>query len=129
VSAARDKKAEGILVLDLRGRSDVTDFFVICHGTSERQTGAIADAIERRLLEAGHTRAAHVEGRRRGEWILLDYIGFVVHVFLDSRREFYRLERLWGDAPRVEVAEVEDGAEPAAPRRRRARANAREAGA
>jgi ribosome-associated protein len=129
VSAARDKKAEGILVLDLRGRSDVTDFFVICHGTSERQTGAIADAIERRLLEAGYAQAAHVEGRRRGEWILLDYIGFVVHVFLDSRREFYRLERLWGDAPRVEVADVDEGAEPAAPRRRRVRANAREAGA
>lgn len=125
MTAARDRKAEEVVVLDLRGRSDVTDYFVICHGTSERQTVAIADAIERRLREAGLGKPAHVEGRRRGEWILMDYVAFVVHVFLEPKREFYRLERLWGDAPRVEVPEVAVEARPA----RRARAaGSREAG-
>ena len=103
VEAALDKKAEDLVVLDLRGLSDVTDFFVICHGTSDRQVVAIADNIEERLRPELRVKPAHVEGRRRAEWVLMDYIDFVVHVFLAEKREFYRLERLWGDAPRVET--------------------------
>jgi ribosome-associated protein len=88
-------------VLDLRGLSDVTDYFVICHGSSDRQVLAIAEAIEERLLECNRVRPGHVEGRRNADWVLLDYIDFVVHVFQEEKREFYRLESLWGDAPRV----------------------------
>jgi len=90
------------VVLDLRGLSDITDYFVICHGSSERQTVAIADSIEERLSRVHALRPDHVEGRRVGDWVLMDYIDFVVHVFVEHKRAFYRLERLWGDAPRVD---------------------------
>jgi ribosome-associated protein len=101
VEAALDKKAEDVLVLDLRGLCHFTDYFVICHGSSTRQALAIADEVEERLLEVGRLKPKHVEGRRVGDWILLDFIDVVVHVFVDEKREFYGLERLWGDAPRV----------------------------
>ena len=100
--AALDKKAQDLVVLDLRGISDVTDYFLIGHGTSDRQIVAIADAIERRLRER-KVRPAHVEGRTRGDWILMDYFDFVVHLFREETREFYRLESLWGDAPRETI--------------------------
>jgi ribosome-associated protein len=106
VEAARSKKAEELVVLDLRGLSDVTDFFIICHGSSDRQVLAIANSIEERLHRQMNRRPANIEGQRRAEWILLDYIDFVVHVFAAERREFYRLERLWGDAPQVEMPEA-----------------------
>jgi ribosome-associated protein len=101
-----DKKAEQLVVLDLRKISDVTDFFVICHGTSDRQVLTIADSIEQRLIETMRLKPASIEGRRRGEWVLMDYIDLVVHVFVEEKREFYRLERLWGDAPRLEPEEI-----------------------
>lgn len=100
-----EKNAEELVVLDLRGISDVTDYFIIGHGTSDRQVLAIADNVEERLREAGF-KPAHVEGRRGGEWVLMDYIDFVVHVFVEGKRQFYRLERLWGDAPRIELARL-----------------------
>lgn len=103
VEAARNKKAEELVVLDLRGLSDVTDFFIICHGSSDRQVLAIAEGIEAGLVRNLKRRPANIEGRRRAEWILLDYIDFVVHVFVEEKREFYRLERLWGDAPQLEL--------------------------
>lgn len=105
VEAAREKQAEELVVLDLRGLSDVTDFFIICHGSSDRQVLAIAEGIEERLARNLKRRAANVEGRRRAEWILLDYIDFVVHVFVSEKREFYRLERLWGDALQLQLPE------------------------
>lgn len=101
VDAAVDKKADDVLVLDLHGLCDFTDYFVICHGTSSRQASAIADAIEERLREKDGRKPKHVEGRRAGDWILMDFIDVVVHVFLADRRSFYGLERLWGDAPPV----------------------------
>ena len=91
------------MVLDLRGLSDFTDYFVICHGSSDRQVLAIAEAIEERLSGDLRLKPGHVEGRRGGDWVLLDYIEFVVHVFVEEKRSFYALERLWGDAPRVEL--------------------------
>jgi ribosome-associated protein len=117
VDAALDKKAEDVLVLDLRGLCQFTDYFVICHGSSSRQTLAIADAIEERLFEESRRKPKHVEGRRVADWILMDFIDVVVHVFVDEKREFYGLERLWGDAPRVDFRGTSES--PARPARRR----------
>ena len=102
IAAALDKKAEDILVLDLTKASAFTDFFVICTGGNRRQIQAIADAIVEAVGARG-TRPALVEGYDRGEWILIDYFDFIVHIFLPATREFYSLERLWADAERVSV--------------------------
>lgn len=90
-----------MLVLDLHELCDFTDYFVITHGGNSRQVAAIADSIEVRLRDELGLAPKHVEGRRVGEWILMDFIDVVVHVFLEDKRDFYGLERLWGDAPRV----------------------------
>ena len=100
--AALDKKAEDILVLDLTKASAFTDFFVICTGGNRRQIQAIADAIVDAVGARG-AEPALVEGYERGEWILIDYFDFIVHIFLPATREFYSLERLWADAERVAV--------------------------
>jgi ribosome-associated protein len=104
VRAALDKKASDVLVLDLRNTPAFTDFFVICSGQSTRQVKAIADAVEE-ALKAARVRPAHIEGYDRAEWILMDYFTFIVHVFTPQTRTFYSLERLWGDAERIEVSE------------------------
>lgn len=101
VSAAEDKKAENLAVLDLRKADGFTDFFVICSGTNPRQIRAIADGILEALRLDG-VKPAHIEGYDRSEWILLDYFDFVVHVFAPETRLFYGLERLWGNADIVE---------------------------
>lgn len=100
LKAALSKKAEELIVLDLRGLSDVTDCFVICHGGSGRQVQTICDSIEEALRTLGR-RPKGIEGYTRAEWILMDYLDFVVHIFTAERREYYGLERLWSDAPRV----------------------------
>jgi ribosome-associated protein len=102
LNAALDKKALDLVVLDLRKASAFTDFFIICTGATTRQVHAIADGIEEALASKG-TKPALIEGTDRAEWVLLDYFDFVVHVFTPSTREFYGLERLWGDAERVEI--------------------------
>jgi ribosome-associated protein len=102
VQAALDKKAEGVSVLDLRGLSDVTDYFVICHGRSGRQAQTISDSIEHVLHEM-RRRPKHIEGYSRAEWILMDYWDFIVHIFTADRRAYYALDRLWADAPRLSV--------------------------
>ena len=106
VEAALDKQAEDPVVLDLHGLSDVTDYFLIFHGNSDRQVLAIVDSIEQRLRQEFDRRASHVEGRQLGDWVLMDYVDFVVHVFLEERRQFYRLERLWGDAPTADLSSL-----------------------
>ena len=106
MEAALDKQAGEPVVLDLRGLSDVTDYFLICHGSSDRQVLAIVDSIGERLRREFERRPSHVEGRRSGDWVLMDFIDFVVHVFQEDRRQFYRLERLWGDAPSIDVSEL-----------------------
>lgn len=103
IAAALDRKAEDMVVLDLTKASAFTDFFVICTATNRRQAQAIADGVQDALRKNG-TRPALVEGYEKGDWILIDYFDFIVHVFLPSAREFYSLERLWGDAERVEVS-------------------------
>jgi ribosome-associated protein len=102
VAAAEDKKAADLVVLDLRRAAGFTDFFVICSGTNPRQIRAIADAIIESLGSSG-VKPAHVEGYDRSEWVLVDYFDFVVHVFAPETRLYYGLERLWGNAERIEV--------------------------
>ncbi len=104
VKAALDKKASDVVVLDLRGTPAFTDFFVLCSGATQRQVKAIADAVEE-TLRAAKVRPAHVEGYDRAEWVLMDFFSFIVHVFTPQTREFYSLERLWGDAERIEVSD------------------------
>jgi ribosome-associated protein len=105
VNAAEDKKALDLVVLDLRKASGFTDFFVIASGANARQVRAIADSVLEALAAEG-VKPAHVEGYDRSEWILLDYFDFIVHVFAPETRMFYGLERLWGNAERIEVAAV-----------------------
>ncbi|MFO7303312.1 MAG: ribosome silencing factor [Acidobacteriota bacterium] len=102
IAAALDKKAADLVVLDLRQSQAFTDFFVICTGASTRQVQAIADGIQMALARRG-TKPALVEGETRAEWILIDYFDFIFHIFTPATREFYDLERLWGDAERIEI--------------------------
>lgn len=103
IAAALDKKASDIVVLDLRNASAFTDFFVVCTGANSRQVQAIAEAVQAALGRRG-IKPALVEGLTRAEWVLIDYFDFIFHVFTPATREFYGLERLWGDAERVEVS-------------------------
>ena len=93
-----DRKALNVNLLDLRGVSSATDWFVIASGTSDTHVGAIADSVIDGLKKE-RVRPLNVEGQREGRWVLIDYFDFVVHVFHPAAREFYQLERLWGDAP------------------------------
>ena len=102
VAAAESKQAVNLVVLDLRKTAGFTDFFVIASGTNSRQVRAIADAVMESLAKKG-AKPAYVEGYDRSEWILLDYFDFIVHVFGQERRVFYDLERLWGNADRIEL--------------------------
>jgi ribosome-associated protein len=104
VKAALDKKATNVVVLDLRKTPAFTDFFLLCSGQSARQVKAIADAVEE-AMKAARIRPAHIEGYDRADWILMDYFNFIVHVFSPQTREFYSLERLWGDAERIEITD------------------------
>ena len=105
VDAARDKKAHGVVVLDLKKAGAFTDYFVICSAANPRQVQAIADAVED-ALKAQKQRPSLVEGYARAEWVLLDYFDFVVHVFSKHARDFYGLDRLWGSATRIEFPDV-----------------------
>jgi ribosome-associated protein len=101
IAAAEDKKAEDVVVLDLRKAAGFTDFFVLCSGTNPRQIRAIADSVIDALAAEG-AKPAHLEGYDRSEWVLIDYFDFIVHIFAPETRMFYGLERLWGNAERVE---------------------------
>lgn len=103
IKCAQDKQAIDLTVLDLRNASAFTDFFIVCTGANTKQVQAIADGIEAGLKADGQPPAL-VEGYNRGEWILLDYFTFIVHVFLPAQRNFYALERLWGGAEPIEVS-------------------------
>jgi len=107
VRACIDKKAQDLSILRLdAAASGFTDYFVICSGANPRQVEAIAEAVDEQLSKAGHE-PSHVEGRRQAEWVLLDYVDFVVHVFSETARKFYDLERLWKTATRLELADLE----------------------
>ena len=106
-AACEDKKAEDIRILALDPtESGLTDYFLICNGTNDRQNVAITDEIEIRLKRDFGTYPTSVEGRRQGEWILMDYVDFIVHVFSPEKRAFYGLERLKKSATTISVAEL-----------------------
>ncbi len=101
---AQEKKAVRIRALDVRKSASFTDYFLICSGTSDRQVTTIADHIEGTLRKDG-IRPFVVEGLKEGRWVLLDYADFVVHIFLDEVRDFYKFDRLWGSATEIPVPE------------------------
>lgn len=106
LAAAEEKKAERISILELdKAAGGFTDFFVICSGSNPRQIQAISDEVEQRLAKSG-LRPTHVEGHKQAEWVLLDYVDFVVHVFSDKAREFYDLERLWKSAKQLQASDL-----------------------
>ncbi len=125
IQACLEKKAEEISILEMeKGSGAFTDYFVLCSGTNPRQVQAIADEVELRLKAAG-IRPNNVEGYKQAEWVLVDYVDFVVHVFSEKARKFYDLERLWKTARRLEPADLKasepktSGPKPA-PRKRKA---------
>ena len=104
VKGMQEKKASDIVVMDLRKiKNAVADFFVICSGNSDKQLDAISDSIDAEVFKKFHENPWHTEGKNNKEWMLLDYINVVAHVFRKDRRAFYALERLWGDADITEV--------------------------
>ncbi|MBT1704131.1 ribosome silencing factor [Chryseosolibacter indicus] len=106
VKGMQEKKAIDIIVMDLRKvKNAVADFFVICSGNSDKQLDAIADSVDQEVYKALKENPWHTEGKNNKEWMLLDYINVVAHVFRKDKRDFYALEKLWGDA---EVTEIED---------------------
>jgi ribosome-associated protein len=109
---ALEKKAHEVLELDMRGLVGYTDFFLICSGNTDRQVKAIHDAIHEGAKRALGILPRRVEGVGRAQWVLMDYLDVVVHIFTPTTREFYRLEQLWGEAPARTVAEVPADAVP-----------------
>lgn len=107
VRAAQDRKALDLRVLDVEGVCSFTSNFLICSGTSTRHTQAICDGIIAGLKNSGRA-PAHIEGYTRAEWILVDYLDFIVHIFIERAREFYDLERLWKTARRVRIEPGEE---------------------
>lgn len=103
--AAADKKAAEVTILDLRGITLISDYFVLCHGANKFQVQAIADGVKESMREAGH-RPLGEEGYADGRWVLLDYGDVIVHIFHEDERNYYALERLWGDAERIDVEAV-----------------------
>jgi ribosome-associated protein len=107
VKGMQEKKAIDIVIMDLRKvKNAVADFFVICSGNSDKQLDAIADSVDQEVYKALKENPWHIEGKNNKEWMLLDYINVVAHVFRKDRRDFYALETLWGDA---DIQEISDG--------------------
>jgi ribosome-associated protein len=119
VNAADDKKAHDLVVLDISGIASFASYFLLCTGDSSRQMQAIADEVEKRLKTIG-IRPSHVEGYRNSEWILMDYLDLVIHIFSKTARAYYDLERLWRDGKQMDVSKLLKAAETKpAPRRTR----------
>jgi ribosome-associated protein len=125
IQACLDKKAEELSILEMdKGSGAFTDYFVLCSGTNPRQVQAIADEVELRLKAAG-LRPTQIEGYKQAEWILVDYVDFVVHVFSDKARKFYDLERLWKTARRLEPSDLKSKPRAKTPARKSAVARKR----
>ena len=110
-SAADDKKAHDLVALDISEIASFADYFLLCTGDSSRQIQAIADEVEQRLKAHG-IRPSHVEGYQNAEWILMDYLDLVVHIFSKNARAYYDLERLWRDGKRLEANQLVQGKAP-----------------
>ena len=106
-ATALSRRASNAVILDLRQLPSFTNFFIICSGISDTQVEGISDAVLDELENNWNERPWHREGGRNADWVLLDYVDFVVHIFLEEKREYYNLERLWADAPQIEVPDVE----------------------
>ena len=104
VEILQDKKALAITLLDLRDITDTCDYFLLCTGTSEQHIRSLADEVRDQLAELGE-KPWHIEGADTRRWVLIDYVDFVVHIFREEARDFYALERLWGDAERTDFAD------------------------
>lgn len=111
--AASEKKAADIVILDVSAQLVITDFFVICSGSTDRQVKTIAEAVEERIREGDGLKPYRREGEREAHWVLLDYVDFVVHVFQAEDRDYYDLERLWADAGIERIDTEEPADEPA----------------
>ncbi len=107
IHAAQDRKALDMRLLDMETVCSFTSNFLICTGTSTRHTQAICDGILERLKKSGCA-PTHVEGYSKAEWILVDYLHFIVHIFVERAREFYDLERLWKNAPRISISDRDE---------------------
>jgi ribosome-associated protein len=108
VQAAQNKKAAGVVVIDMSGLGAFTDYFVICTGFSSPQVQAICTEVEEQLWKHKQRSPEHREGHRSADWALLDFGGFIVHVFSEEARRYYDLERLWRAAPKLEVPDQPD---------------------
>lgn len=102
VNASLEKKAKDLVILNVKTLTSFADYFIICSGTSDRQVQAIAASIQENLKQFGITPLG-VEGERSGKWVLMDYEDVIIHIFYEPIREFYDIERLWSDSPRMEV--------------------------
>jgi ribosome-associated protein len=116
VNAADDKKAHDLVALDISQIASFADYFLLCTGDSSRQMQAIADEVEKRLKADG-IRPAHVEGYQNSEWILMDYIDLVVHIFSKTARAYYDLERLWRDGKKLDTSKLLRNETKASPRK------------
>src|ERR1051325_6247694 len=130
IQACLEKKAEEVSILEMeKGSGAFTDYFVLCSGTNPKQVQAIADEVELRLKKTG-LRPTHVEGYNQAEWVLVDYVDFVVHVFSEKARKFYDLERLWKSARRLQPGDLKAAtrtrktAAKSAPKKKKTRAKA-----
>jgi ribosome-associated protein len=103
LNAIQDLKGDQLVVLDLRGLNDATDYFVIASGTSDAHVRGIAESVMEKLDRQGH-HTHHVEGLNGGRWVLIDFVDFVIHLFHPETRSFYQLERLWDDAPELLIS-------------------------
>lgn len=105
-NALLEKKARDIILLDVRELTTLTDYFIVCHGTSDTQIGALADNVLDRTLEQSGEKAWRKEGLEMRRWIILDYVNVVVHIFSEEKREYYGFEKMWNDAVRTEVRDA-----------------------
>jgi ribosome-associated protein len=104
--AAKEKKAEDVLVLEVGDLTSIADFFIFASGESERQVRGLAAVIEKEMILRYHTRPV-IEGKERANWILLDYGDIIVHIFRSDIRQYYALEKMWADAPQITIPEPE----------------------
>ncbi len=106
LAAVQQKKAHDVIIMDMHEISGLADYFILCSGSTDIQVKAIAESVETRLKSECKERPWHIEGAEHRQWVLLDYVDVVVHIFTPERREFYHLERLWSDAP---IEKVDEG--------------------
>ena len=107
IKGMQEKKAEDIVLIDLRGiKNSIADFFVVCTGNSDTQVESITDSIEEEVFKARKENPVHLEGKNNKEWMLIDYIDVVAHVFKKDKREYYNLEGMWGDAKIEEIETI-----------------------